>query len=66
VALAILSRAVPQLTAMMVAFPATIGVGLLMFGAAVPLLGATLAGWTEGLPRTIQTLLTAFGPPPGV
>ena len=42
VALSILSRAVPQLNAMMVSLPLTIGIGLLMLGLALPLLAATV------------------------
>src|SRR5262249_33816823 len=61
-ALAILSRAVPQLNAMMVAFPVTIGIGLLMLGAAMPLLGGAIAGWVEQLPAGLTRLLDSLRP----
>lgn len=60
VALALLSRAVPSLNAMMVAFPITIGVGLLMLGASTPFLVTTLEGWMHGLPRDVDHVLHAF------
>lgn len=59
-ALALLSRAVPSLNAMMVAFPITIGVGLLMLGASTPFLVSALEGWMHGLPRDVDNVLQAF------
>ena len=61
-ALAILSRAVPQLNAMMVSLPVTFGVGLLMLGVALPIMAATLAGWMQALPQTLTTAVGAFRP----
>ncbi len=60
VALAILSRAVPQLNAMMVAFPITISVGLVMFGISLDLLGASIMGWMVRLPGDVQHVLDGF------
>ncbi len=59
-ALALLSRAVPSLNAMMVAFPITIGVGLLMLGASTPVLVTALTQWMHGVPRDIDHVLAAF------
>ena len=64
VALAILARAVPQLNAMMVSLPLTIGVGLLMLGLALPLLAAAVAGWMHGLPAGVAGVTAAFRPRP--
>jgi flagellar biosynthetic protein FliR len=60
VALSILSRAVPQLNAMMVSLPLTIGIGLLMLGLALPLLAATVTGWMHGLPEVVAGVTGAF------
>ena len=46
VALAILSRAAPQLNILSVAFPIQIGVGLVAFAATVPVIGIFFNGWT--------------------
>lgn len=59
-ALAILSRAVPQLNAMMVSFPITVGVGLLMFAVSLPIVASVIAGWVNGLPGAIDPLLAHF------
>ncbi|HXE56385.1 MAG TPA: flagellar biosynthetic protein FliR [Gemmatimonadales bacterium] len=61
-ALAILSRAVPQLNAMAVAFPVTIGLGLVVLGASLPLLGGLVAGWVGEIPGRIDLILRAFAP----
>ncbi len=62
-ALAILSKAVPQLNAMAVAFPITIGLGLLVLGASLPHTGSFIGGWVGTLPtsvaRTVHTLTPA-------
>jgi len=60
VALAILSRAVPQLNAMMVSFPLTIAVGLVMVGATLPITAGTLNGWVHELPGRIAVVTGAF------
>jgi flagellar biosynthesis protein FliR len=60
--LATLSRAVPQLNAMMVSLPLTIGVGLVALAAAVPLVAYAIAGWMNGLPADVTRVLGAFQP----
>jgi flagellar biosynthetic protein FliR len=60
VALAILSRAVPQLNTMMVSFPLTIGLGLVMLGASLPVLSGTIESWMRHLPDTAAVALDAF------
>jgi flagellar biosynthetic protein FliR len=62
VGLAILSRAVPQLNAMAVAFPITIGLGLLMVGAALPFTGAFIGQWAGRLPESVARMVGAFTP----
>lgn len=62
IGLAILSRAVPQLNAMAVAFPITIGLGLLMVGAALPFTGAFIGQWVGGLPGSVARMIDAFTP----
>jgi flagellar biosynthetic protein FliR len=60
IALAILSRAVPQMNAMMVSFPITIGVGLLMFAVSLPNVSSVVARWVQELPRGVDGLLVPF------
>lgn len=62
VALAVMSRAVPQLNAMMVAFPITIGIGLAVTGIALPIMGHVLGGWFEALPAATHAAIGAFHP----
>jgi flagellar biosynthesis protein FliR len=57
IALAILSRAVPQLNAMMVSFPLTIGVGLIMFAVSLPNVSNVVARWVQQLPLSVNGLL---------
>jgi flagellar biosynthetic protein FliR len=57
VSLAILSRAVPQLNAMMVSFPLTIGIGLLMFAVSLPNVSNVVARWVQELPGGVDGLL---------
>lgn len=57
VALAILSRAVPQLNAMLVSFPITIALGLLMLAASLPIVTQTTARWMHALPDAIERTL---------
>lgn len=59
-ALALLSRAVPQLNAMMVGFPLTIGIGLLAAGASLPYVGAVISEWMRGLPNSVEVVLRSF------
>ena len=61
-ALAILSRAVPQLNAMMVSLPVTVGVGLVTVGLTLPLLAAMIGGWMQALPVSVDRLLLGFRP----
>lgn len=60
IAMAILSRAVPQLNAMMVSFPLTIGVGLVMTGLSMPVVAGVIASWMERLPGTVTRVLAGF------
>ncbi len=59
-ALALLSRAVPQLNTMMVSLPLSIGVGLVTLGLALPLVATVLRGWMETLPLSVGETLGAF------
>jgi flagellar biosynthetic protein FliR len=61
-ALAVVSKAVPQLNVMMVAFPLTIGLGLLVLAAALPFVGTQLSGAVGALPRTVEATVQAFTP----
>lgn len=56
VALAILGRAVPQLNAMMLSFPVTVGVGLLMLAASLPILETLVGRWVGALPGDVARL----------
>jgi flagellar biosynthetic protein FliR len=62
--LALLNRAVPQLNAMMVGFPLTIGVGLIALGASLPFAGGTLARAMDGLPGAVEVVIESFAVPP--
>jgi flagellar biosynthetic protein FliR len=62
VALAILSRAVPQLSAMAVAFPVTVSVGLVMLAASLPFLSALIGRWVNGLPVLLDSTLQGLMP----
>jgi flagellar biosynthetic protein FliR len=63
--LAILSRAVPQLNAMAVGFPITIGLGFLVFGASLPYLGPFVGRWAGGVHGSVGGLIQAFALPAG-
>jgi len=63
-ALAILSRAVPQLNTMMVSLPVMTALGLMMFGAALPLIATAVRGWMEAMPGTSSHLVQALRPAP--
>jgi len=56
-ALAVLSRAVPQVNAMTVSFPLTIGVGLIMYSVSLPNVSAVVARWVQELPGSVNGLL---------
>jgi flagellar biosynthetic protein FliR len=57
---ALLSRAVPQINAMMISFPVSIGVGLVMTGAALPFLATSIEGWVHQLPGGVAALVGAL------
>jgi flagellar biosynthesis protein FliR len=59
-ALAILSRAAPQLNLLSVAFPVQIGVGLTALAASVPFIGAFYHGWSGVYNGTLGHVLTAL------
>jgi flagellar biosynthetic protein FliR len=63
--LAILSRAVPQLNAMAVAFPITIGLGFLMFGASLPYTGSYIGQWAGGIHGSVSRVVQSFALPVG-
>jgi flagellar biosynthetic protein FliR len=65
-ALAILGKAVPQLNVMMVSFPITIAIGLVMLGASLPFLATFLSGTVESLPGLVGQTIHNFGPAPAV
>jgi len=60
-ALALLSRAVPQINTMMVSLPITVAIGLVMLGAALPFVASTIDGWVRGLPEAAASTVRAFG-----
>lgn len=60
IALAVLSRAVPQINAMTVSFPITIGVGLVMFAVSLPNVSMVVARWVSALPGVADSLLVPF------
>jgi flagellar biosynthetic protein FliR len=60
VALAVLGRAAPQLNVLAVAFPVQIGVGLLAFAAAVPLMLPFFSGWEGAYDGVLTRFLAAF------
>ena len=62
IALAILSRAVPQLNAMMVSLPISIAVGLVMTGIALPLFASNLETWIQAIPNSVDVMVQAFQP----
>lgn len=59
-ALAILSRAVPQLNAMMVSLPLTVGVGLVTIGLTLPVVSGAVARWMGALPASVDRMLAGF------
>ena len=60
IALAILTRAVPQLNAIMVSFPITIGLGLVMIGVSMPIVASAIQGWIQELPMTVSTVIDGY------
>jgi flagellar biosynthesis protein FliR len=59
-ALAILSRAVPQINAMMVSLPLTVGVGLVTIGLTLPVVSGAIARWMGMLPASVDRMLAGF------
>ncbi len=57
---ALLSRAVPQINAMMISFPVSIAVGLVMAGAALPFLATSIEGWVHQLPGSVTSFVGAM------
>ncbi len=66
IALAILARAVPQLNVIMVSFPMTIGIGLLMIGVSLPIIASAVNGWILDLPVHITTVIDGYAAEAGV
>jgi flagellar biosynthetic protein FliR len=62
-AMAILSRAVPQLNAMAMSFAVSIAVGLVMFGAALPMVAKVVGRWIGAMPGGIHGMVGAFARP---
>lgn len=60
IALAILTRAVPQLNAIMVSFPVTIGLGLVMIGASLPIVAFVISRWIQELPMSVGAVVEGF------
>jgi flagellar biosynthetic protein FliR len=63
-ALAIMSRAVPQLNAMMVSLPLTFGIGMLMIGVSLPIVASAIGGWMQALPGSVDAVVNSFRPTP--
>jgi flagellar biosynthetic protein FliR len=62
VSIGVLSRAVPQINAMILSFPITIGVGLITLWIALPILAFAMAGWLGEVPGSLTGALTALRP----
>jgi flagellar biosynthetic protein FliR len=60
-ALAVLSRAAPQLNVLSVAFPIQIGVGLFVLAASLPLIATVLTNWQTGYDGMLTSVFRAFG-----
>jgi len=59
-AVAILNRAVPQIHTMLIAFPLTIGVGLIMIGATLPLTTSAIRVWMQGIQGNLDGAVNSF------
>jgi flagellar biosynthetic protein FliR len=59
-AVAILNRAVPQIHTMLVAFPLTIGIGLIMIGAALPLTVSAIRVWMNSIQGNLDGAVNSF------
>jgi flagellar biosynthesis protein FliR len=60
VALAVLSRAAPQLNILSLAFPVQIGLGLFAFGAALPMIALWFQGWSGAYDGVLTRLFESF------
>jgi flagellar biosynthesis protein FliR len=60
VALAVLTRAAPQLNVLSIAFPLQIGLGLFALAACIPAIGAFYLGWTPVYDEMLRHMLGAF------
>lgn len=65
VALVVLNKAVPQLNAMAVAFPVTIAVGLVVLGAALPLMVQFVGRAVHALPAQVDAVVGTLAPAGG-
>lgn len=61
-ALAVLSRATPQLNILSVAFPLQIGLGLFALGIALPFIASTLGNWPTQYDQQLTSFFTAIAP----
>lgn len=61
-ALAVLSRATPQLNILSVAFPLQIGLGLFALGIALPFIANTLGNWPTAYDQQLTSFFTAIAP----
>lgn len=61
-ALAVLSRATPQLNILSVAFPLQIGLGLFALGIALPYIANTLGNWPTAYNQQLTSFFTAIAP----
>ena len=61
IGMALLHRAVPNLNTMMVAIPLTVLVGLTALAAALPIVGASIAGWMGSLSHQVDAALQSLG-----
>jgi flagellar biosynthetic protein FliR len=59
-ALGILGRVVPQMNVLLMSFPITMGLGLLVIGASLSLFGALFADQTRGLGDTLSGLMNTM------
>lgn len=59
-ALAVLTRAAPQLNVLSVAFPIQIGIGLVALAACIPFIGAFYRGWSGVYDASMTHVLSAF------
>jgi flagellar biosynthesis protein FliR len=60
VALAVLSRAAPQLNILSLAFPVQIGLGLFAFSAALPMIALWFQGWDNAYDGVLTRLFESF------